>query len=221
VPYFQCYLISGHDRFYGVVCPATEGLPRPSGQDLEEMRQYLPTQDVSQEDLSTFCQNVHSMELFQTRSLEEEMTPKLTEDLEGDWMMATMDPYEVPDHTPFLWYIGFRACQVFYEMHGRYPGVTDAYQEDVGPLQECIVQVVSSMNLQENELVQSTLLAAETPKFAQELARYGQAEIHTIASLVGGVASQEAVKIITGQYVPFNNTYIYNGIASVAATYEF
>lgn len=189
--------------------------------DLEEMRSYLPEQDVSQEDVTTFCQNVHSMELFQTRTFEEETTPKLTEELQEDWMMATMDPYEVPEHTPFLWYLGFRGCQLFYDTHGRYPGVMDAYQEDVAPLQECIVQVVTSLGLQENELVQSTLLSAEAPKFAQELARYGQAEIHNIASLVGGVASQEAVKCITNQYIPCDNTYIYNGIASVAATYKF
>jgi NEDD8-activating enzyme E1 regulatory subunit len=37
---------------------------------------------------------------------------------------------------------------------------------------------------------------------------------------VGGVASQEAVKLITGQYVPMNNTYFYNGIACTAGVYK-
>lgn len=188
--------------------------------DLEEMRQYLPSDEVSQEDLMTFCQNVNDMDLFEPRTLEDELAPKLTEELQEDWMMATMDPYEVPELTPFLWYLGFRACQVFHQSHGRYPGVIDAYEEDVAPLQKCIVEVVTALGLQDNELVQSTLLA-DPPKFAQELARYGQAEIHNISSLVGGVASQEAVKIITGQYVPLNNTYVYNGIASVAGVYQF
>lgn len=188
--------------------------------DLEHMRSYLPSDEVSQEDLASFCQNVHVMELFEARTLEDELTPKLTEELQDDWMMATMDPYEVPELTPFLWYLGFRACQVFHQSHGRYPGVIDAYEEDVALLQKCVGQVVTALGLQENELVQSTLLA-HPPKFSQELVRYGQAEIHTIASLVGGVASQEAVKIITGQYVPLNNTYIYNGIASVAGVYKF
>ena len=75
------------------------------------------------------------------------------------------------------------------------------------------------MKLNENELVQQTLLSPEN-KYAKELARYANAEIHTIASIVGGVASQEAVKIITGQYVPLNNTYIYNGIASTGDVYK-
>jgi amyloid beta precursor protein binding protein 1 len=118
-----------------------------------------------------------------------------------------------------LWYIAFRACQLFYQKNGRYPGVTDAYEQDVAPVQECIVELVNAMELQENSLVQDTLLAGT--KFAQELTRYGQAEIHPVASLIGGVASQEAVKIITGQYVPLNNTYVYNGVASIAGVYQF
>lgn len=188
--------------------------------DLEEMRRYLPSNEVSKEVLTTFCQNVHNLELFEPRTLEEEYTPTLTEELQEDWMMTTMDPYEVPEMTPFLWYLGFRGCQEFHRAHGRYPGVTDAYQEDVAPLQKCIIEVVTALGLKENELVQTTLLA-DPPNFAQELVRYGQAEVHNIASVIGGVASQEAVKIITGQYVPLNNTYIYNGIATVGGVYKF
>ena len=45
-------------------------------------------------------------------------------------------------------------------------------------------------------------------------------ELHNIAAFVGGVGAQEAVKIITHQYVPMNNTYIYNGIAGYGAFYE-
>ena len=58
-------------------------------------------------------------------------------------------------------------------------------------------------------------------RICQELTRYGNAEIHTVASVVGGVASQESVKIITGQYVPLDNTYVFNGIVSVSGTYKF
>ena len=37
---------------------------------------------------------------------------------------------------------------------------------------------------------------------------------------MGGVASQEAVKLITHQYVPINHTWLYNGISSLAAVLE-
>ncbi|CAN0034095.1 unnamed protein product, partial [Choristocarpus tenellus] len=51
-------------------------------------------------------------------------------------------------------------------------------------------------------------------------ARYGAAELHNIAAVVGGIASQEAVKAITRQYTPVNNTVIFNGLASVIGRYE-
>lgn len=45
---------------------------------------------------------------------------------------------------------------------------------------------------------------------------FGGAEIHTIASYMGGVAAQETIKIITRQYVPINNTYLYNGASQTS-----
>ena len=36
----------------------------------------------------------------------------------------------------------------------------------------------------------------------------GHSQIASIAGVVGGVASQEAVKVITGVFVPMNNTFI-------------
>ena len=50
---------------------------------------------------------------------------------------------------------------------------------------------------------------------AQELSRFGASELHAVAAVVGGVASQEAVKVIARQYEPVDHTYVFNGIAGV------
>jgi amyloid beta precursor protein binding protein 1 len=55
---------------------------------------------------------------------------------------------------------------------------------------------------------------------AMEIVRYGGSELHTISALIGGVGAQEAVKIITHQYIPLDNTFIYNGIVGCGETYE-
>jgi len=197
-----------------------------------------PVTAIPEARIEAFCKNVFTVDLLQTRSLADEYNSNnngVVEDDElcEDLAMATMEGDERPDQIPLLWYLGFRACQAFYVKHGRYPGTTsDDYRNDAAPLQECLTQIVQSYRLQDNEVVQSTLLAKDdsdgggdsttaASKYAVELARYGNAEIHNIASVVGGVASQEAVKIITGQYVPLNHTYIYNGIASTGAVYKF
>jgi amyloid beta precursor protein binding protein 1 len=189
--------------------------------DVAAMRLLVPAALVDDDELDIFCKNVHHLDLLQTRTIWDEYNTTPTDELLDEWGMVTMDPYDVPEQTPFLWYMGVRACHVFFETHGRYPGIQDdTWQDDVSELQRCIEKVVSMMKLDENELVQQTLLSSDC-NYAKELARYANAEIHTIASVVGGVASQEAVKIITGQYVPFNNTYIYNGIASTGGVYQF
>ena len=50
--------------------------------------------------------------------------------------------------------------------------------------------------------------------------RYGAAELPSVAAFVGAVAAQEAVKVITEQFLPINNTFIYNGINQTSVTVE-
>lgn len=55
---------------------------------------------------------------------------------------------------------------------------------------------------------------------AVEITRFGGTELHNICSVIGGIAAQEVVKIVTHQYEPFNNTYVFNGIACCGAVYS-
>uniref|UniRef100_A0A7S2E762 NEDD8-activating enzyme E1 regulatory subunit n=1 Tax=Trieres chinensis TaxID=1514140 RepID=A0A7S2E762_TRICV len=222
-------------------------------EDRAEMRRILeglrlerggatPCPEVSEEELTTFCRNVHNLRGLGTRSYAEEFQahsgegvsegdddgdapmPSAAEaEIRDDLMMATMDPYEVPEHTPLLWHVALRACDVFRRNHGRYPGSdgrTTALDSDATEVQGIIGRVAKSMGLADTDLIKSTLLSGER-KHAREVVRYNNAEIHNVAAVVGGVASQEAVKLITGQYVPLDDTYVYNGIAGIAGVYRF
>ncbi|KAL4902987.1 hypothetical protein BDW74DRAFT_157233 [Aspergillus multicolor] len=55
---------------------------------------------------------------------------------------------------------------------------------------------------------------------AQELRRTEGGELHNISSLTGGLVAQEALKVLTRQYVPLDNTCIFNGIRSSSAMYK-
>ena len=202
--------------------------------DVQELRSLLPTDAycdptcISDAVLQTFCQNVYHVDVFLTRSISDEydLTTPIPSTIVEDLVMSTMEDDERPEQLPMLWYLGLAACRLFYKDHGRYPGTLfssgdkKTYEQDVSKLQACLVKIVHHYELQDVELIQSTLLASEC-QYAQELVRYGNAEVHNIASIVGGVGSQEAVKLITGQYVPINHTYVYNGIASIGGVYQF
>ncbi|KFA75603.1 hypothetical protein S40288_04439 [Stachybotrys chartarum IBT 40288] len=49
---------------------------------------------------------------------------------------------------------------------------------------------------------------------AQEVARAAGGELHNIAAVMGGMVAQEVIKIVTQQYVPVDNTCIFDGIES-------
>ncbi|KAI4603697.1 hypothetical protein KJ359_003514 [Pestalotiopsis sp. 9143b] len=49
---------------------------------------------------------------------------------------------------------------------------------------------------------------------AQEVARAAGGELHDTSAVLGGMVAQEAIKIITKQYIPIDNTCIFDGISS-------
>eukprot|EP00956_Cyclotella_meneghiniana_P031378 scaffold82276_cov67-Cyclotella_meneghiniana.AAC.2 len=150
----------------------------------------------------------------------------LQADSREDLMCSTMDPYDTdPMQTPLLWFIALRACDAFFDRHGHYPGKHDqnlALEADTNEIFKLMGEVVGHMGLTDCDFIKDSLLNDEKGKdVAREVVRYDEAEIHTIAAVMGGVASQEAVKLITGQYIPVNDTYVYNGIASTAGVHRF
>lgn len=51
-----------------------------------------------------------------------------------------------------------------------------------------------------------------TKDLINEMCRFGAAELLAVAALIGGIASQEVIKLITKQLVPVCGTFIFNGI---------
>lgn len=50
----------------------------------------------------------------------------------------------------------------------------------------------------------------------EEICRYGASELHSISAFIGGCCAQEAIKLITHQYVPVDSVLVYNGIRQSA-----
>jgi NEDD8-activating enzyme E1 regulatory subunit len=101
-------------------------------------------------------------------------------------------------------YIGLRVCDAFYEKFNRYPGeFSSAGNEVLDADQQQIERDLNDLKQIGKPLRDSIL---------EELCRYGASELHSISAFVGGCAAQEAIKLITHQYVPIDNVLIYNGI---------
>ncbi|KAL5726809.1 NEDD8-activating enzyme E1 regulatory subunit axr1 [Ranunculus cassubicifolius] len=168
----------------------------------KRVRQILKRVDrepnaISKASVKSFCKNARKLTVCRYRSIEEEFnSPVLLE----------LQRYLADEDYSFAsgFFILLRAADHFATQHNRLPGQLDGEMEDDVPRLKTIADGILS-NLGYNGVPITTDLV-------QEMCRYGGAELHAVAAFIGGVASQEAIKLITKQFVPMTGTFIYNGI---------
>lgn len=107
-------------------------------------------------------------------------------------------------------YIVLRALERFQTEHGCLPG---EIQPDID---------TSRVKSQGTKLLNDWGVNAQlNDDLFHEICRYGGAEIHSISAFLGGAIAHEVIKIVTRQYKPFDNTFIYDGITAQCETYKF
>ncbi|KAI4180349.1 MAG: hypothetical protein LQ348_005213 [Seirophora lacunosa] len=62
-------------------------------------------------------------------------------------------------------------------------------------------------------------MASRVDPVLEEFVRAAGAELHNISALTGGMVAQEVIKVVTKQYVPVDNTCVFDGIASKSACF--
>ena len=102
--------------------------------------------------------------------------------------------------------------QAFYAGRSRWPGQYDSEVEsDVSMLKQCVTEVTKELNLSTTPMLDDLV---------SEFCRWGGGEMHNLSSVMGGIASQEAIKAVTHQYIPLDNTFIFNGTNGTTATLQ-
>lgn len=140
-------------------------------------------------------------------------TKTIAEELKAVDLSAIDLEDEDQKQSPLIWYFLVRALTTFISEFKRHPGGLD---ELVDSDAQWLLQKAKALA----EVSSVDLADLITSDHAKEITRSCEVELHNIAALMGGVASQEAIKIITHQFVPLNHTYLFNGIAGVAAAYD-
>uniref|UniRef100_A0A4W5MKC0 NEDD8-activating enzyme E1 regulatory subunit n=1 Tax=Hucho hucho TaxID=62062 RepID=A0A4W5MKC0_9TELE len=150
------------------------------------------------------CKNAAFLRVVCCRSLADEYS---VETVNKDEITCSMDSAD----GEMVLYLMLRSVDRFYQQHSRYPGVYNyQVEEDISKLKLCVNSLLQEYSLNVNV----------KDDYIHEFCRYGAAEPHTVASFLGGSAAQEAIKIITRQFVPFNNTFIYNAMSQTTATFQ-
>lgn len=163
-----------------------------------------PQDGITENDIKTFCKNAWYLRVVRCRPLMDEYSP--TPERMSQLSMRLEDEDDDVVH-----YLMLRAVQKFYAEYNRYPGSdTDSVETDIPKLKVSLNKLLSEMGI-------SVPIKDE---YSYEYCRYGAAELHSVAAYMGGAAAQEVIKLITHQFVPINNTYIYNAMKQSSTTME-
>lgn len=160
---------------------------------------------ISPDTIKKFCKNARFLKVLRFRSLEQEHTPETAQ------VSKLASELEAPDNN-ISYYILLRAVDRFYATHNRYPGFFDDKLEletDISTLKSFVNSVLGELGLPASSVKDEPI---------HEMCRFGASEMHNIAAFMGGVASQEIIKLITHQYSPLDNSFIFNGINSTTTT---
>lgn len=165
---------------------------------------------ITDEAVGYVVKNLRGIHCVRTGSLVEEYNSKTfptesVKEIFEEWME---EPEEdaLPNPRIINWYFAYRAVQQFHTKNGRYPGtLSEGKEPDIdGDCKELvIIQSALYEELGITEKVEEICL--------QSMVRFGATELHNIAAYIGGVGSQIVLKTIIQQYVPLDNTYIFNG----------
>ncbi|KAL7273008.1 hypothetical protein RUND412_004152 [Rhizina undulata] len=172
----------------------------------------LPDDAIPYTEIENFCRQANFIRVLEFRPIKAEysQTPneihkKAVVDALQNW-----DAEESLVHD----YIALRAWSQFIVNTGRIPGEGDDVEKDVEELKMVAERYLESVGWKEG-------LGTRGVKAVEELVRTGGGELHVNAALIGGIVAQEVIKIVTKQYVPANNTVVFDGIGSKSMVFRF
>ncbi|XP_048490168.1 NEDD8-activating enzyme E1 regulatory subunit AXR1 isoform X1 [Beta vulgaris subsp. vulgaris] len=152
---------------------------------------------ISKTTIKGFCKNARKLSVCRYRMIEEEFSsPNLSE------LQKYLTDEEYSMAVGF--YILLRAVDRFAANYNCFPGQFDGeMDEDISRLKTLSISLLSDLGCNGSILTEDLI---------NEICRFGGAELHAVAAFIGGIASQEVIKLITKQFIPMAGTFIFNGI---------
>lgn len=160
----------------------------------------MPSELITEKDTLLFCREAASLHVLRGSKIADEYEKGCNSNIISNGLEM--------NETMMGFYIVFRALDRFILEHGSAPG-EHQIETDTAWLKTHVCKLLSEWGITN----------PVSDDIVHEVCRYGGVEVHGISAFIGGCVSQEVIKIITKQYKPINNTFIYNGITSETAVF--
>lgn len=202
---------------------------------IDTVRRTPSGKDVDEKEIEAFCKGAQYVKLIQGRPIR---VARSTADSDIDWSdRAQRLSQEASDPTSLLpIYFAFLALDRHEDDLSRIRGLrkgTDPLKDIPGGHRAPSGAMLPLPDFTEsahfytpkgeggNAARFDTPEARETfENVVKEVYRADGAELHNIAALTGGMVAQEVIKVITKQYVPVDNTCVFDGIQSKTAVFN-
>lgn len=172
---------------------------------VQQIVAQLHVENISEADVKLFCRHAHDLNLIKGSSIATEYQ------LGSSVASYIARNLEEPD-VMMVHYVLLRASELFETEHCRAPGEWEP-EGDIAKLKTCVTKFLTDISFTQD--------LARKDDHIQEMCRYGGSELHTISAFLGGCVAHEAIKLVTKQYKPVNNTFIYDGASTNTATFTF
>jgi amyloid beta precursor protein binding protein 1 len=120
------------------------------------------------------------LEVTRLRSIAQELDSPEYEDFMNEF-------YDDESLAP--WLVTVRAVEEFRQQNGRYPGETESQMDDDFNALKTITTSIMQKVIPDDSIKLDD-------KYIKEIVRFSDSKLHSVSAFLGGVASQEAIKIL-------------------------
>ncbi|KAK5121424.1 hypothetical protein LTR85_005256 [Meristemomyces frigidus] len=196
---------------------------------LEKGTGRSPKLAIDEKEVENFCKGAAHIHLVRGRPFQVVQAGQLVSF--GDRAKAMAMELTMPDSLIGL-YIAFLAWDEYVATHSspaseaggeglKVPGSgADDFEGDTEKVTGIAHKIMDSLIKEAGTSIEDPEYSEVKDKvgsFCMEMVRAGGGELHNVASLTGGLVAQEVIKALTKQYVPVDNTCLFDGVASKTA----
>ena len=173
---------------------------------------------IDEREVEAFCKGAASVRLIQGRPLKS--PTRLFIHDPGDKAQAKNLAQELNDETSlFPIYLSFLAHDLWADREDKIPWSSSDQDLSVFFL-GALAYNFKTLLRQSGIEFDLDAVSNRMQKYSQEISRALGGELHNISALTGGMVAQEVIKVITKQYIPFDNTCVFDGIASKVGVFR-
>ncbi|EEH48909.2 uncharacterized protein PADG_04988 [Paracoccidioides brasiliensis Pb18] len=181
-----------------------------------------PASQISEREIETFCKNASSIKVICGRDI-----PILDSTADLTTLRSIRDSLQLSDSLIHI----FIALQILDTLVSEYQNTASQTQSQPpsSPSLPSLLDQARNWSAAQSKLLSllqvdgqplDDEIQSRITKAVQETIRAGPGELHTISALAGGFVAQEALKVLTRQYVPLDNTCVFDGIESRAEMFR-